>query len=128
MARLIEGMVANGIAHEQIAQLLEISSDTLTRHYRKELDTGTSKAIALMARSLYRRGLKGDTTAALFWLKAKAKWRDRDPMNIQVAVEQPGDVPKLDSRQVEDAIYVALARLRPDAVKRADAKLLIHKD
>ena len=116
MSRLVEGMVANGITHEQIAQLLEISADTLTRHYRKELDTGESKAVALMARSLYRRGLKGDTVAALFWLKAKGKWRDRDPMNVSVAQILPNsDVPKLDSRQVEDAIYTALSRMRPDA-------------
>jgi hypothetical protein len=109
-------MVANGIANEQIAQLLEISADTLTKYYRKELDTGESKAVALMARSLYRRGLKGDTVAALFWLKAKGKWRDRDPMNVSVAQILPNsDVPKLDSRQVEDAIYTALSRMRPNA-------------
>ena len=127
-ARLVEGMVAAGLTQENVAQLLEMSADTLQKYYRKELDTGVQKAVALASRSLYRRGMRGDTTALIFWLKARGKWRDREAMNVHVDVPAAVEAPKLDSRQVEDAIYVALARLRPTSIKAADAKLLIHKD
>jgi hypothetical protein len=128
MRRLVEGMVASGVTRASVAQMLEMSEETLNKHYRQELETGSDKAVALLSRSLYRRAMKGDTTAAIFWLKARGRWRDRDAMNVTVEAPSQADTPKLDSRQVEDAIYVALARLRPTSLKAADAKLLIHKE
>jgi hypothetical protein len=124
---MVESLVSHGLTHETIAQLLDISADTLTRHYRRELDTGEAKAVALMARSLFRRGLRGDTTAALFWLKAKGKWRDRDQMNVQVAQILPDNSsPKQDVKLIEDAVYSALARLRP-AKDIGKAKLVTNQ-
>jgi transcriptional regulator with XRE-family HTH domain len=114
--RLIKRMVSAGLSQVSIAQVLEISQDTLTKYYRKELDSGLAESIALAERSLYRRGLRGDTTALIFWLKARAQWRDRDAMNVQVANIVPdGDQPKLDVKQVEDAVFKALAQMRPNA-------------
>ena len=97
-----------------IAQLVEISVDTLAKYYRKELDTGLAESVALMERSLYRRALQGDTTAAIFWLKARAKYRDRDPLNVTV-VNEASDAPKLENKQIEDALFLALAKMRPSA-------------
>ena len=114
--RLIGRMVAAGLSRISIAQVVEMSEETLSKYYLHELTTGLDKSIALAERSLYRRGLQGDTTALIFWLKARAKWRDRDQLNVTVINEQK-EAPKLESRQVEDAIYVALSRLRPDGGK-----------
>jgi hypothetical protein len=124
--RLIKRMVSAGLTQTSIASITGLSVDSLAKHYRHELDTGLDESIALMERSLYRRGLQGDTTAALFWLKARAGWRDRDAMNVQVAQVLPaGGKPELDSRQVEDAIYTALARMRPSGKAKPEA--LEHK-
>jgi hypothetical protein len=109
-------MVSAGLTIKSIAQVVELSEDTLTKYYRKELDSGLDESIALMERSLYRRGLRGDTTAAIFWLKARAQWRDRDALNVQVANIMPeGEQGKLDVKQVEDAVFKALAQMRPSA-------------
>ena len=124
--RLIKRMISAGLTVKSIAQVVELSEDTLTKYYRKELDTGLDESIALMERSLYRRGLKGDTTAALFWLKARAGWRDRDAMNVQVANIVPdSDQPKLDVKQVEDAVFKALAQMRPNA--KVKQNVIEHK-
>lgn len=107
-------MVSAGLTQVSIAQILEMSQDTLAKHYRKELDSGLDESIALAERSLYRRGLKGDTTALIFWLKARASWRDRDAMNVQVANIVPdAETKKLDVKQVEDAVFKALSQMRP---------------
>jgi hypothetical protein len=114
--RLIKRMVSAGLTVKSIAQVVELSEDTLTKYYRQELDTGLDESIALAERSLYRRGLKGDTTALIFWLKARAQWRDRDAMNVQVAQILPdAEKVKLDVKGVEDAVFKALAQMRPNA-------------
>lgn len=71
-----------GINHEDIAKHLEISPDTLTTHYRRELDTAITDANEAMAKSLYKNGMNGDTTAQIFWLKTRARWRTEDSKNI----------------------------------------------
>lgn len=114
--RLIKRMVSAGLSQEMIAQVLEININTLVKHYRKELDTGLSESIALAERSLFRRGLKGDTAALIFWLKARAHWRDRDAMNVQVANIVPEDsTGKIDIRSIEDVVFKALSQMRPGA-------------
>lgn len=74
--RMVEQMSAAGIAHEQQALVLEISADTLFRHFDKELKTGRVKANLRMAGALYNNGLKGNVTAQIFWLKTRAGWKD----------------------------------------------------
>ncbi len=127
MRRLVEGMVASGVTQKSIAQMLEMSEDCLQKHYRRELDMGAERAVALLSRSLYRRAMQGDTTAAIFWLKARGRWRDRDAMSPVVVMPQgDGEPPKLEQKQVEDAIFAALAKLRPVA-EVAKPKALTHQ-
>ena len=62
-----------------IAGVLGIDPKTLRRHYRDELKHGHVKANARVAESLYRKAT-GDgaqsVTAAIFWLKTRANWRE----------------------------------------------------
>jgi hypothetical protein len=52
----------------------------LRKHYREELDVGLIWATARVAAALYRRALDdnhpGSTTAAIFWLKCRAGWKE----------------------------------------------------
>jgi len=59
---------------------------TLRLHYRAELDTACSKANAKVAGALYKKAI-GDgsqsVSAAIFWLKTRAKWRDTTTVEIE---------------------------------------------
>jgi hypothetical protein len=72
-------MAAHGVAEADIARVLAIDPKTLRKHYRDELDTGHIKANSKIAESLYRKAL-GDgaqsVTAAIFWLKTRARWKE----------------------------------------------------
>jgi len=65
-----------GSRQETIAEVLGISVDTLQRYYRSELDTSREKANAQVGGALYNKAIGGDTTAMIFWLKTRARWRE----------------------------------------------------
>ncbi len=77
--RQVEAMAAYGVPEKDIATVVGIDPKTLRRHYRRELDTGSIKANSKIAESLYRKAL-GDgsqsVTAAIFWLKTRARWKE----------------------------------------------------
>ena len=59
-----------------------ISKPTLERHYRDELDRGEIKANTKVAESLFRKATgegPQSVTAAIFWLKTRARWKDPPP-------------------------------------------------
>lgn len=74
-------MVAIGIDQESIAAILEIDAKTLRKHYRHELDHGKAIANAKVGTSLFQKATGGDTTAAIFWMKTRAGWRETQNVN-----------------------------------------------
>ena len=78
--RVARAMAAYGVPHKEIAASIGISAPSLRLYYRDELATAATEANAKVAEGLYRKAL-GNTpqsvTAAIFWLKARAGWRDR---------------------------------------------------
>jgi hypothetical protein len=57
------------------------SGDTLNRHYRDELDVGLAEANTAVAGNLFCIATgdgPGAVTAAIFWLKTRAGWREAD--------------------------------------------------
>jgi hypothetical protein len=77
--RQVEAMTAYGVPEADIARVIGIDPKTLRKHYRQELDVGATKANSRIAESLYRKAL-GDgpqsVTAAIFWLKTRAGWKE----------------------------------------------------
>jgi hypothetical protein len=65
-----------GTRHEDIATVLNISADTLTKYYKEELDKGRIEANASVAETLFKQAKEGNTTAMIFWLKSRAKWKE----------------------------------------------------
>src|SRR3712207_8721938 len=62
---------------------LEIDPKTLRRHFRRELDRGTVEANAKVAQSLFNMATQGNSVAAaIFWMKARAGWRERHELEI----------------------------------------------
>ena len=80
--RQVEAMAGYGLAEADIAKVLEIDPETLRMHYRRELDTGQIKTNARVAESLFRQATaegRQSVTAAIFWLKTRARWRETAP-------------------------------------------------
>ena len=77
--RQVEAMAGYGIPEADIARVLGIDAKTLRKHYRDELDTGHVKANAKVAEFLYRKATTEGSqavTAAIFWLKTRAGWKE----------------------------------------------------
>ena len=71
-----------GTRHEDIATVLNISADTLTKYYNDELAKGRIEANASVAETLFKQAKEGNTTAMIFWLKSKAKWKETSQHEI----------------------------------------------
>ena len=65
-----------GTRYEDIATVLGISADTLTKYYAEELKRGRIEANAAIASTLYEKAKSGDTTSMIFWLKSRAQWKE----------------------------------------------------
>lgn len=77
--RQVEALAGYGVPETEIASLVAIDPKTLRKHYRHELDHGHSKANAKVAENLFRKATgegREAVTAAIFWLKARARWKE----------------------------------------------------
>ena len=92
--RQVEALAGYGVPEAEIAGVLGIDPKTLRRHYRAELDNGHTKANATVAGFLYRKATTDGpqcVTAAIFWLKTRAHWKEisvqevSEPVNIQIS-------------------------------------------
>ncbi|MCH8854387.1 MAG: hypothetical protein IID41_17305, partial [Planctomycetes bacterium] len=112
----VEALGIIGTSHEDIChalrlrKLTDISPSTLRKHYRLELDLGSTMATASVAASLYRAALKAATdskyiAAAIFWMKTKGGWRERDRMDdlIEAAKKDLENAPISDKEKAEIA-------------------------
>ena len=111
--RQVEAMAAYGIPEADIATVVEIDPKTLRRHYRRELDTGHIKANTKVAENLYRRATgegREAVTAAIFWLKTRARWKETTVQEREVTHRYVVRVPT-PCRDVDEWMrLVALAR------------------
>lgn len=73
---LVETMSAFGIPHEDIAGVLGVGVEALYDHFREELATAATKANAKVAGFLFNQAKNGSTSAAIFWLKVRAGWKE----------------------------------------------------
>ena len=80
--KMVRLLSAVGTRHEDIATKLSITDDTLRKHYKVELDEGRIEANASVAQTLYQQAKNGNTTAAIFWLKTRAQWRENDRLEV----------------------------------------------
>ena len=113
--RQAEAMAAYGVREDDIAVVIGIDPKTLRKHYRAELKTGHIVANSKVAESLYRKAL-GDgsqsVTAAIFWLKTRAHWKET------VVNEVVHDVP--------DAIRALMERIAENGARIHDHASLLQ--
>ena len=88
--RQVEAMAACGVPEADIGKVIGIDPKTLRKHYRVELDTGSIRASTRIAQSLYNKAL-GDgaqsVTAAIFWLKTRAHWKETNVHEVSGPVK-----------------------------------------
>lgn len=83
----VRSLVAVGVPQDDVAKILGVSAPTLRKHYREQLNVAKAEANAKVAGALFRIATTPGTqqvTAAIFWLKCQAGWRDRDPVQTHV--------------------------------------------
>ncbi|HEX3576539.1 MAG TPA: hypothetical protein VHU42_18225 [Rhodopila sp.] len=73
----VKALAGYGIKQDDIAKVLGIHDETLRDKFRGELDKAAIEANAAVSQSLYNMATKGaNVTAAIFWLKCRAGWKD----------------------------------------------------
>ena len=106
----VEALASFGVARIEIAKVVGICGTTLAKHYGETLDIAATKANSLVAQSLFNRAVKGDgaaaTSAAIFWLKVRAGWREKDVH--EVTGPNGGPIQMVDVSGLSDAQLEAL--------------------
>lgn len=74
--KIAKTLAAVGIPYEDIATKLEISADTLVKYYKSDLEAGRIDANASIGQTLFQQAKNGNTAAAIFWLKTRARWKE----------------------------------------------------
>jgi AcrR family transcriptional regulator len=80
--RAVTALCAAGVREDDIARVLGVSGKTLRKHYRRELDIAVAMATLAVATRLWDfiegrvGGPREQLTAAIFWLKTRAGWRE----------------------------------------------------
>ena len=88
-----------GLTQEQIAASLGISPRTLesrkagNAEFAAAIKEGQAKGIAEVANALWQNATGGNVTAQIFFLKARAKWKDKHEGEVEEGEEaQPTQV------------------------------------
>ena len=97
----VKTLASRGLTHEQIAAALGISHDTLYKRKAKytefsdAIKEGQGKGLAQVSNALFEQALGGNTSAAIFYMKNRAGWKDKqefsgdkeNPLNIMFKVQ-----------------------------------------
>lgn len=104
----VESLAANGLTKEEVALCLGISYQTLNEKTKENSDfseaisRGKAKGIAVMANNLVKLAKAGNAAANIFFLKARAKWREGD-LDIEALVNQTAAL-KEEMRAIRDEL------------------------
>jgi hypothetical protein len=74
-----------GVPQDDIARIIQCSPKTLRKRCRDDLDRGVAEANAIVSGSLFAAAQGGNITAQIFWLKSRARWRERDTAHHRAA-------------------------------------------
>lgn len=92
--RQVEAMSGYGVPHDDIAVVLGVTAKTLRKHFRLELDRGAARANARVGQRLFEMASSGQNTAAtIFWLKARAGWREKQDLDVTFRLLPAADAP-----------------------------------
>jgi len=105
-------LAARGLTQEQIAAALGISAGTLRNRkaesdeFAEAIKKGQAQGIAEVSNALWDNAMSGNVTAQIFFLKARAKWKDKhegDPEEGDEAAPVKVEVTVSSARKNADA-------------------------
>src|SRR5499433_3454858 len=74
-----------GVPQDDIARIIQCSPKTLRKRCRADLDCGAAEANAIVSGCLFAAAKGGSIAAQIFWLKSRARWRERDASDDRTA-------------------------------------------
>ncbi len=116
--RQVEAMAGYGVPEHEIAGIVGIDAKTLRKHYRQELALGHTKANVKVAENLYRKACgegRESVTAAIFWLKTRARWKETQVNEVGGIPGQPLEQVHAIRRVIVDATAASGGEPRPIA-------------
>jgi len=90
--RQVQALAGYGFAEAEIATVMAIEPELLRQFYTGELASGHIKANAKVAENLFRRATgegREAVIAAIFWLKARARWTESNAHELSGKDGQP---------------------------------------
>lgn len=95
-----------------------VTEQTLRTHFAQELTEGAVRANSNVAQSLYNKATGGDTIAAIFWLKCRARWKETaQSLELTGPNGGPLAVQSMTDAQLEAIVARAKKRGRPPKTK-----------
>jgi len=88
MREKVKYLAGVGVPQSDIAKIIGCAPKTLRRRFRDELDRGVAEANATVAGYLFNSAKAGNIAAIIFWLKSRARWRER-PTKAEEAFKTP---------------------------------------
>ena len=91
----VEELAARGLTQQQICDSLGISDQTLLNRKKEDLELleaikrGKARGISKVVNALFQQALDGNTSAAIFWLKNQAGWRDKIDIEVENNLPAP---------------------------------------
>lgn len=110
----VEALASRGLTEEQIAHVMGICQDTLIEkkkqypEFAEAIKKGQAKGISDIANALYQSAKNGNTTAQIFFLKARAKWRE------ETAVKLSNDDDKPFTQKISHSVDERIAQMLND--------------
>src|SRR4249919_626714 len=118
--RQVEALAAYGVPEADISGVVGIDPKTLRKHYREELDMGSTKANAQVAGFLFNAARNGNVTAQIFWLKTRARWKETPAEHHHMGAMGTFDLRELSDEALETIVFGAPPNLPP--MSRADRR------
>ena len=86
---MVRVLISNGVPHDIIAEMLNISPPTFKKHYRVECRTGFERVKALIGTAVVRSAMNGNVGAQKYWLGTHGGPEWRIPKELQGDLTDP---------------------------------------
>ena len=111
LRRQVAIMAEIGLRQDEMARIIGVSEPTLRKYYEPELDGAKGILNTAVANNLFNIATspdhRGAVTAAIFWMKTRAKWKE----TLDISNEDGSLKPE----PVQIAVMAALKKVHDDA-------------
>jgi hypothetical protein len=120
----VEAMAGFGISEAEIARVLQITPDKMHSLYAKELKSAATRVNARVAENLFRKAIgdgKESVTAAIFWLKTRAGWKESQRHELSGPEKRPIEIVQpIDTRRLAHALLNVISDSQLEAAAEAE--------